>query len=149
MRKSKTGKIIGFAIALLLVCGIFSIPLVNNYSAVKVSKELRELPLPEGTELIESVSKAGKLVGNGNGMQFLGAMLIKSTLSIKELDNYYADYRKNDWDCIVEKQEGKTIDVIEHGTLEFSEEIQGSGYYIVYSWGSGIKLFEELDIRGH
>lgn len=147
MRKSNFKKVIG--IIILLACGIVSIPLVNNYSAAKVSEELRVLSLPEGTELIESVSKAGKLVGNGNGMQFFGAILIKSSLSIEALDNYYAGYRENDWDCIVEIQESKTIDVIEHGTLEFSEEIEGNGYYIVYSWGSGIKFFKELDIRGH
>ena len=35
------------------------------------------------------------------------------------------------------------------GTLQFSEEIKDSGYYIVYSWGSGNSLLEEMDIRGH
>ena len=43
----------------------------------------------------------------------------------------------------------QSIDVIEHGELQFSEEIKGSGYYIVYSWGSGDSLLKELDMRGH
>ncbi len=30
---------------------------------------------------------------------------------------------------------GQSIEVIDHGGLQFSEEIKGSGYYIVYSWG--------------
>ena len=38
---------------------------------------------------------------------------------------------------------------IEHKALQFSEEIEDSGYYIVYSWGSGNSLLKELDIRGH
>ena len=49
----------------------------------------------------------------------------------------------------METQEGQSIEVIDHETLQFSEEIKGSGYYILYSWGSGNSLLEELDIRGH
>ena len=49
----------------------------------------------------------------------------------------------------METQEGQHIEVIDHGTLQFSEEIKDNCYYIVYSWGSGNSLLEELDIRGH
>ena len=49
----------------------------------------------------------------------------------------------------METQEGQPIEVIDHRTLQFTEEIKDSGYYIVYSWGSGKSLLEELDIRGH
>ena len=49
----------------------------------------------------------------------------------------------------MEIQEEKPIEVIDHGTLQFTEEIKDSGYHIVYSWGSGNSLLEELDIRGH
>ena len=114
-----------------------------------MEKELCEIPLPEETELIESLSQAGKLTGNGNGMQYFGAILIRSDLSLEELDAYYSGYRSNEWECLVETQEGQSIEVIDHGGLQFSEEIKGSGYYIVYSWGSGNSLLKELDIRGH
>ena len=50
-----------------------------------MEKELCETPLPEKTELIESISRAGKLTGNGNGMQYFGAILIRSDLSLEEL----------------------------------------------------------------
>lgn len=96
-----------------------------------------------------STSQAGKLTGNGNGMQYFGAILIRSELSLEELDTYYSGYRSNEWECLVETQEGQSIEVIDHETLQFSEEIKDSGYYIVYSWGSGNSLLEELDIRGH
>ena len=99
--------------------------------------------------MIESLSQAGKLTGNGNGMQYFGAILIRSELSLEELDAYYSDYRSNEWECLVETQEGQSIEVIDHGTLQFAKEIKDSGYYIVYSWGSGNSLLEELDIRGH
>ena len=84
-------KVVGILAAVVLIGGVVSIPLINNHTAYKVEKTLCEIPLPEETELIESLSQAGKLTGNGNG----------------------------------------------------------SGYYIVYSWGSGNSLLDELDIRGH
>lgn len=114
-----------------------------------MEKELCETPLPEKTELIESISRAGKLTGNGNGMQYFGAILIQSELSLKELDDYYSDHRSNEWEYLVEIQEGQSIDVIDHETLNFGKEINDAGYYIVYSWESENSLLKELDIRGH
>ena len=142
-------KIVGILAAAILIGGIISIPLIYNHTAYKVEKALCEIPLPEETELIESLSQAGKLTGNGNGMQYFGAILIKSELSLEELETYYSDYRSNEWEYLVEIQKGQSIEVIDHGGLQFSEEIKGSGYYIVYSWGSGNSLSKELDIRGH
>lgn len=142
-------KVVGILAAVVLIVGSLSIPLINNYTAYKVVKVLCEIPLPEETDLIESLSQAGKLTGNGNGMQYFGAILIKSELSLEELDAYYSDYRSNEWEYLVEAQEGQHIEVIDHETLQFTEEIKDSGYYIVYSWGSGNSLLEELDIRGH
>ena len=141
-------KVVGILAAVVLISGVISIPLTNNHTAYKVEKTLFEIPLPEETELIE-LSHAGKLTGNGNGMQYLGAILIRSELSLEELDASYSDYRSNEWEYLVETQEGQSIEVIDHGTLQFSEEINDSGYHIVYSWGSGNPLLEELDIRGH
>ena len=142
-------KLAGMLAAVVLIGGVISISFINNNIAYKVEKELCETPLPEKTELIESISRAGKLTGNGNGMQYFGAILIRSDLSLEELDAYYSGYRSNEWECLVETQEGQSIEVIDHETLQFSEEIKDSGYYIVYSWGSGNSLLEELDIRGH
>ena len=83
------------------------------------------------------------------GMQYFGAILIRSDLSLEELDAYYSRYRSNEWECLVKIQEGQSIEGIDHGTLQFAEEIKDRGYYIVYSWGSGNSLLDELDIRGH
>lgn len=142
-------KLVGMLVAVVLIGGVISISFINNNIAYKVEKELCETPLPEKTKLIESISRAGKLTGNGNGMQYFGAILIRSDLSLEELDAYYSGYRSNEWECLVETQEGQSIEVIDHETLQFSEEIKDSGYYILYSWGSGNSLLEELDIRGH
>ncbi|MDD3413487.1 MAG: hypothetical protein PHY47_05750 [Lachnospiraceae bacterium] len=145
----KKWKVVGILVAVVLIGGAASIPLINNHSAYKVEKGLCETPMPEGTELIESLSRAGKLTGNGNGMQYFGAILIRSELSLDELNTYYSGYRSNEWEYLVEVQEGQSIEVIDHGTLQFLEEINHSGYYIVYSWGSENSLIDELDIRGH
>ena len=59
------------------------------------------------------------------------------------------EYRSNEWEYLVEVQEGQSVEMLEHGGLQFSEEIKGNSYYIVYSWGSGNSLLRELDIRGH
>ena len=142
--------ITSITVPVLLIAFLISIPLVNDHSAAAVEERLAEIPLPENTEYIESVSVAGKLTGNGNGMQYFGAMLIKSGLSLEELDYYYASYRESEWDLVVEKQEGQTIEVIEHGTLSFACDMgPEEGYYIVSSWGSGNEVFAMLDIRGH
>ena len=144
----KKAKILGICLIVLILAIFVSVPVYNNYCAYKVEKVLCETPLPEQTELLEAISQAGKLTGNGNGMQYFGAMLIRSELSLEELNTYYSDYRSNEWDYLVEVQEGQSVEVIDHGTLQFSEEIKDSGYYIVYSWGNGISLLKELDIRG-
>jgi len=144
----KKAKLVGICMIVLILAIFVSVLVYNNYCAHKVEKVLCETPLPEQTELIEAISKTGKLTGNGNGMQYFGAILIRSELSLEELNTYYSDYRSNEWDYLVEVQEGRFVEVIDHGTLQFSEEIKDSGYYIVYSWGNGNSLLKELDIRG-
>lgn len=107
------------------------------------------LPLPNDTQFIESVYKAGKLAGNGNGMQYFGAILIQSELSLEELKEYYWNFAEHDWECVVEKQTDANVSVIEHTNLTFKTKIEGDNYYIVYSWGDNNTIFHEFDIRGH
>ena len=131
----KKTKIAGICLIVLILAAFVSVPVYNNYCAYNVEKMLCETPLPEQTELIEAISKA--------------AILIRSDLSLEELDAYYSEYRSNEWEYLVEVQEGQSVEMLEHGGLQFSEEIKGNSYYIVYSWGSGNSLLRELDIRGH
>lgn len=137
----------------LVVIGILSyivlIPLINNHYAKQVENKLRETPLPEKTEIIDSVSRAGKLVGNGNGMQYFGAILLKSKLSVDELEDYYSVYQKNEWSYVVEPQKSQIIEVVEHSTISFLKKVDEDGYYIVYSWGNGPDFLEKLDFRAH
>jgi len=153
----------------LCICGILAIPLglliifiiaqvgvqpLNNHIAAGVEQEVKSIPLPQETEFIESISAAGKLVGNGNGMQYFGAMLIKSDLSLEELDAYYSAYREVEWEYVVEVQKDKKIETIDRNYssdyLCFETDIDDDNYYIVYSWGdSDFDFITWFDIRGH
>ncbi len=133
------------AIVFIVILSVTS-RVVNNSNSKEVENELCDTPLPSNTVVVDSVSKSAKLVGNGNGMQYLGAISIKSDLSMEELDDYYSQYRYDDWSYLIESQEGTDIDIIEHGNLDFSSD---EGNYIVYTWGEGNQFFELWDIRGN
>ncbi len=137
-----------------ILCGtviffIAAIPVGNDNAAKRTAEDILSVPLPEKTNYIESKYLAGKLVGNGNGMQYFGAILIKSKLPLDELQGYYSSYADNEWTYVVEPQQHSKIDVIEHGDLEFEAKIDGAGFYIVYSWGNNNSIFSDFDIRGH
>ena len=139
-------------IAVVLLLFAVVIPVVNNAIALGVENDLKNIPLPEKTELVESTSKAGKLVGNGNGMQYFGAILIKSDLSPEELDAYYQEFRTGQFDCLVEAQLSSDILPIEGGDLAFQHTEYGVGYYIVYTWGDApdwLETWLDTDLRGH
>lgn len=139
------------AVILILVIGLFVLllvaPFVNDNVAKKTMEELIELPLPENTEYIESLCRAGKLIGCGNGMQYFGAILIKSELSREELEAYYASFAEHDWECVVENQVGAEIRIDGEGVAFFSTNVEGDHYYIVYSWSSSDTIFDVLDMR--
>ena len=142
----KYGGTIVVAIIVLLVVFLISIPFINNHLASSIATEIEQIPLPEKTTYIESVSRADKMVGNGNGIQYLGVVLIKSELSIEELNEFYAEYK----DLKIEEQSSQQIEFIDHGKLLFDHEFdENVNYYILYSWGNGIEPFSWLDIRGH
>ena len=135
--------------AIIFLSVLAAAPIVNDTVAKKTANELTHFPLPSNTELIESIYKAGKLVGNGNGMQYFGAILIKSELSLDQLKEYYSEFADSEWKCMVENQTNTDIGIIEHAKLAFKADIEGNNYYIVYSWGNNNTIFHELDIRGH
>lgn len=138
-------------LAVVLLFFAVVVPVVNNAIALSVEKDLKKLPLPENTELVESISKAGKLIGNGNGMQYFGAVLIKSELSQEELSLYYANYRQGLFDCLIEPQTEPEISVASR-SLSFQHKDYDGTYYIVYTWGDAPDWMQDLldtDLRGH
>ena len=141
--------IIGGILLLLFFGILFAIPVSNDYAAKKTAERAADIPLPEQTEYIESVYLAGKLTGNGNGMQYFGAILVKSDLPVDELAAYYRNFNDDNQEYHVERQIDQEIQVIEHGALLFETNIRGDNYYIVYSWGDNNDFAREIDLRGH
>ncbi len=150
-KKGKAAVIIIASVVILIVIFCASIPIVNDLHAKRVADDLSALPLPENTRIIEKTSAAGKLWGNGNGMQYMGALLIESGLALEELEKFYSqsgiEY------CSVSPQSGKEITITDHGKLGFKTEPDSDNYYIVYALGKHdnfiIRLYSELDMRGH
>lgn len=142
--------IIASAFVLLAVCFCVSIPVVNDLYAKRIADELSALPLPENTRIAEKMSAAAKLWGNGNGMQYMGALLLESELPLDELEEFYSE---SAMPCRISRQDGKTIKVTEHGNYGFNTEIDSDSYYIVYALGGDgsalQQLYAELDLRGH
>lgn len=142
--------IVVLTMAIIFSSVLIAAPVINDSIAKKTANELVDLPLPDSTEFIESVYKAGKLFGNGNGMQYFGAILIKSELSLDELKEYYGAFAEHEWECVVENQKTTNIELSdEHINMTFKTDIEGDQYYIVYSWGSNDTIFHEFDLRGH
>ena len=149
MKHSTFFKII-LCIPLVLVAGIFLLyilsPIYNDHVAKNLVRELQEIPLPEKTELIEEKSMAAKLCGNGNGMEYFGALLIKSDLTQEDLNTYYTRFGEK---YHVKPQNDNEIKQIETQAANFNTSIDGDDYYILYTWGNYHGIFSEFDLRGH
>lgn len=132
----------------LIIAGFaVSVPVVNDATARDVEAELVRLPLPVGAERIDSIAQAGKLVGNGNGMQYLGALLIRSDQSLEQLRSFYHAYDDPAVDVI--STTGTEIGEF-HGASGFLARPGEAGTFVVYAWGHGPGwLYEDFDLRGH
>lgn len=137
-------------ISILVTMMAISYP-INNMVAKNIITELKQNSLPEKTVVVEEKSIAARLCGNGDGVQYFGALLLKSELSLIDLDNYYSQFRNKD-DCnIVEHQYGQDIEQNEFPALQdlsFDTNIDDENYYILYTWGNYESIFTYLDWRG-
>lgn len=129
----------------------------NNHIAKKLENRLLECPLPPNTQIIESTSVAGKMLGNGNGMQWFGILLVKSNLDEKQLSEwYYREMEIGDGDELsVTEQE--TRYVFEFGNVLFAKEEDFDGCYQIRLCGnlavgtetSVVISLLNSDLRGH
>lgn len=133
---------------LVLVGMPIAVSLVNDAAARRIEAQLLELQLPDGAALVDSMSQAGKLVGNGNGMQYLGALLISSDDDREELQQFYEG---------IGGAAGLEITVVPaeevqgfHGVDGFLADPGAVGTFVVEAWGDGPGwFFEDFDLRGH
>ena len=133
-----------------------AIVITNNCIAADVERKLIKCSLPENTQIISSISVAAKMRGNGNGMQYMGSILVRSDLSEEQLLAYY----NTKIDGIeVKEQKDSYIDFI-HSPLRFFDvpadmdfENCYSIIYIEYDadnyFNGAITELLDFDIRGH
>ncbi|MDL2287435.1 hypothetical protein LJB90_02595 [Eubacteriales bacterium OttesenSCG-928-G02] len=119
----------------------------NDKKLDNLEKHLLKTKLPEDTEIIEAQSVLGKLNGNGNGMDYLATVLIKSEKTLAELKGYYMLY-----EIEVQKQDSPEFinKLLEHKNIIYKSNLnfEEYDYYTIYISKSNYadSLF---DIRGH
>ena len=153
----KKGRIAVIACILLVLLAYPMIHFANNHIAKKLENRLLECPLPPNTQIIESTSVAGKMLGNGNGMQWFGILLVKSNLDEKQLSEwYYREMEIGDGDELsVTEQE--TRYVFEFGNVLFAKKEDFDGCYQIRLCGnlavgtetSVVISLLNSDLRGH
>ncbi len=145
---------IAIVFAVLAVIGLTvgvlaAVPAINDRAAEVLADELYSLSPPDGTVVIESVSAAGNLTGNGNKMQYFAAVLVSSDMSIEELYAYYTDAFDGD-SIFVNEQTENAIPQSDRGALSFTSTLdEDETYYIIYRWDSTDSFYRNLDIRSH
>ena len=143
------------ALAIALLCA--AIPRENDRIAASLEERLLRVPLPPETERIDSKSIAGRLPGsgNGNGMQYVGLLLVVSDLSGEELQAYYREQLGNGAFVTVARQESQRPD--DYGDWWFDVWTPDRPCYRIELLEESISGCEEslweallnLDLRGH
>ena len=149
MNKRKAVLMVVAAVSVLALCGMFFLNdlillgMVNGLkSAVKKNPQV---------QLVETQSVCGKINGNGNGIQYFGAVLIKSDdeTAVKALlEELKGEYDEVGY-CV---QAGQNIrsSYLEHQTLSYDHDsFQDATYYSIYFYNSHCNLSNPLDLRGY
>jgi len=148
--------VIMLIVILLPIVLYVAIFITNNCIADGIEKNLVKYKLPSDTVLVDSVSVAGKLTGSGNGMQYMGAILVKSELSEEELHEHYSD----EFNYIeISRQNAENIRNPSSDCYIFGyfSDMDVNSYYSITCWDS--KVYEkfggfivkllDFDLRGH
>lgn len=139
-----------FAVVLVMCGLIFTFLNWNNFILKDFEADFEKEVKAEGFEILETKSVYGKLNGNGNGINYFSAVLIKADENeVKalvqgletefEVAKYYL------------QEDGKIATIHnEHGRLEYETALnENETYYTVYVFESGIKGSNLLDPKGH
>ena len=126
-------------IALLLLFWALVLPIINNAIALGVENELKDQPLPPNTQLVDSISAAGRFSKASSDILYFGALLVKSDLTEEEMQAYLGESNYDKMhNCTVEKQTSATILPNKPSfamDLSFDEFPEGN-CYIIYKWGN-------------
>lgn len=148
-------RVLAILLIFMLVLPIITyigIVITNNSIANRIEKDLTAYELPADTVLVDSVSIAGKLDGSGNGMQYRGAILVKSELGEKELTEHYGSAFDH-----IEVRKQTSADIYGKYSFDrFSDEDKDSYYSVICqddkrteTFGGFISALLDFDVRGH
>lgn len=145
-------------IVLVIISQFIITPIENNLSLIKFSSQLDDLKQVQGVTFLEKQSICGKL--NGNGMDFLACMLVKSNLTAEVLKNLYNNphYKTSkkgsnsivEFEVVTVTQNKLDSEFLEHQEITFNK-LKGitdfSDYYALVIYDGGYSA--DFDIRGH
>ena len=140
----------GVIMLVLIIIGS-GIALLANWNSMLlrgfVSDLRSELRAAEGIEIIETVSDYGKLNGNGNGINFFGAVLVKAEdpAVLDALVSLNKDFDVMDY----YKQEKREIDLDYAENAHLSFENLSPDYYVVWFYQSEHPHSNLFDVKGH
>jgi len=143
-------------IVLLLALGYVGIIHANNQIAQSLEERLLEFSLPTETELLDSKAIAGKLSGNGNGMQYRGMLLLSSLLSEEELFSHYSELSDDEHCVRVYPQKSQKINEY-YDDYWFEHWHNTKPNWRIELYSDSVVGFEEtiwesilnIDLRGH
>ena len=139
-----------FAVVLVMCGMIFAFLNWNNFILKGFETDFEKAVKAEGFEILETKSVCGKLIGNGNGINYFSAVLIKA-----DEDEVKALVEALETEFEVAKyylqEDGKIATVHnEHGRLEYETALnENETYYTVYVFDSKIAGSNPLDPKGH
>lgn len=142
---------------LMLVLPYLLIHRTNDLIARAFEKELLSCPLPPATQIIESTSVAGKMIGNGNGMQWFGILLVKSDLDETQLSEWYHQAMDRDGSATIDVFKQDSPYVFAYDSILFrNSTVFDSCYQIRLADGmaagaepSFLHSLLNIDLRGH
>lgn len=136
-----------FTLILIPIIILSFIPLINNYIVYEETKKITQISPLKDTKYIESKRLVGKLNGNGNNVEYLAVVLIKSNAELNELKKYYHQYE-------VQKQESLHFDneLLIHQSIKFDQlgtNKKLHNYFVIYRYWYPSYGLLNFDLRGH
>jgi hypothetical protein len=78
-----------FAILCIIVIGISVSCFLNHQRLMNLAHQLSTFPIPNETVVLEQQSVSGHMTGQGDGTDYLTVLLVKSSLTMEKLQEYY------------------------------------------------------------
>lgn len=147
-------KYIGMVLLLLIIpIALLFVPISNNIILKKHTNELKNFKLNASYKVLATDSACGKLIGNGNGMQYFSALLIHSEENLK--------WENSDWGSIFLIEVNDTScdyfvsgydygDYCKNIKKKLNEISSTENYYILYSfYNAPLGSIWNDDLRAH